>query len=114
MELNYQNFNEIGYEELCKLPGVGKATAGRIIAQRPFHRDADLSKVRGLGKGTLKKLGIANVKKRQKSIEKCLYHPYEGDDVEYPHHCFAYDTRNSRLDFFWRIPQNYRKYYEVD
>jgi predicted DNA-binding helix-hairpin-helix protein len=111
MEPNYQKFNEMSYKELCQLPGVGKTTAKRIIAQRPFRRDTDLFKVNGLGKGTLKKLGITKAVKQRK---KWLYHPYQGDGVEYPHDCFAYDTRSGQLDFFWRIPRKYRNYYTVD
>tara|TARA_R110002050_G_scaffold30267_4_gene77412 strand:+ start:25873 stop:26208 length:336 start_codon:yes stop_codon:yes gene_type:complete len=111
MELNYQNFNEMSYKELCQLSGVGQTTAKRIIAQRPFRQDSDLFKVRGLGKNTLKKLGIEKITKARK---KWMLHPRQGDNIEYPHDAFAYDTRNNKLDFFWRIPRQYRKYYTVD
>ncbi len=41
--------NEAGRDELCLLPGIGKAIADRIIAQRPFVSFEQLRRVRGFG-----------------------------------------------------------------
>jgi competence protein ComEA len=41
---------------LTTLPGVGPATAARIIAARPFHRVDDLLRVRGIGPRRLEAL----------------------------------------------------------
>jgi competence protein ComEA len=41
---------------LTTLPGVGPATAARIIAARPFHRIDDLLRVRGIGPRRLEAL----------------------------------------------------------
>jgi DNA uptake protein ComE-like DNA-binding protein len=34
-------------KELCKLPGVGRTTAKRILGFRPFRNNDDLFKVKG-------------------------------------------------------------------
>lgn len=44
LDLNYASLRE-----LQTLPGVGKVTAERIIAQRPFNSVDDLARVGGLG-----------------------------------------------------------------
>ena len=66
MKLNYKDFNKLTEKELCKLPGVGRTTTVRIIANRPYRSDNDLFKVKGLGKKTLKQLGIEKTKKKKK------------------------------------------------
>ena len=58
MKLNYKDFNKMTVKELCNLPGVGRTTAKRIAGMRPYRTDDDLFKVKGLGKKTLKGVGI--------------------------------------------------------
>ncbi len=108
-KLNYKDFNEMTHKKICELPGIGRTTATRIIANRPYRSDQDLFKIKGLGKATLEKLGIKKAKKERK---KWMYHPEEDDGILYPHSTFAYDTDNGKLDFFWRIPRERRKYFE--
>ena len=50
------NPNSASRDELLKLPGVGEATANRIIEGRPFQNANDLSRVPGIGPKTLEKL----------------------------------------------------------
>ncbi|MBK9035883.1 MAG: helix-hairpin-helix domain-containing protein [Myxococcales bacterium] len=54
------NLNTATAEQLEMLPGVGPAKAERIVAFRgkhgPFKRVADLRRVKGFGRKTLKKL----------------------------------------------------------
>jgi len=45
--------NEAGVEALTRLPGIGPALAGRIVAARPFATVDDLLRVRGIGPKTL-------------------------------------------------------------
>lgn len=104
MRLNYEDFNELSFNKLREIQGIGKSTAERIIAMRPFRCNNDLFKVRGLGKRTLQRIGIEKEKKERKTWITI-------DDVDYPHYCFAYDERSGKLDFFWRIPKEYRMYY---
>ena len=105
MKLNYKDFNDKPYNEICKIPGIGKKTATNIVAMRPFRSNNDLFKVTGLGPGTLKRVGIEKVKKPRKTW-------FTVDGVDYPHYCFAYDERYPDImDFFWRIPREYRLYY---
>jgi len=50
------NINTAARDELMLLPGIGEVMAIRIIEGRPFKRVEDLTKVSGIGEGTLKKL----------------------------------------------------------
>ncbi len=50
------NINTAARDELMLLPGIGEITANRIIEKRPFNKVEDLTKVSGIGEGTLKKL----------------------------------------------------------
>ncbi len=47
------NINNASKEELIKLPGVGGATADKIIANRPYKSADDLLKVQGIGEAKL-------------------------------------------------------------
>jgi len=49
------DINSASQEDLEKLPGVGEATAKKIIAGRPYQSVADLSKA-GVNKATLEKI----------------------------------------------------------
>jgi hypothetical protein len=102
MKLNYKDFNKLTEKELCKLPGVGRTTAKRILGFRPFRNNEDLFKVRGLGRKTLKDLGIQKTKKKKKKW-------FTIDGVDYPHTALAKDTRYGTVDLFWRIPKEHRK-----
>lgn len=108
MKLDYTDFNTLLIKELCKIPGIGRTTAKRVCAMRPFKTNNDLFKVRGLGKKTLSSVGIEKLKKERK---KWMKHPTQDDGVEYPHSCFARDHKTRQLDFFWRIPRERRLYY---
>ena len=68
MKLNYKDFNKLTEKELCKLPGVGRTTAKRVLGFRPFRNNEDLFKVKGLGKKTLKNLGKKLKRKRKNGI----------------------------------------------
>lgn len=52
--------NSADLSQLCRIKGIGKATAQRIIDHRekngPFKSLDDLTRVKGIGKGTLSKL----------------------------------------------------------
>lgn len=50
------NINTAARDELMLLPGIGETMANRIIEGRPFKRVEDLTKVSGIGDGTLEKL----------------------------------------------------------
>lgn len=104
MELNWTNFNEMSLSELCEIPGIGKKTAVRILVNRPFRSNDDLFKIKGLGKNTLKKLGIEKSKKQRRSW-------YLMDDgIEYPRSALAKNKITNKIDFFWRIPRDQREY----
>ena len=49
--------NTADLKTLAALPGVGRATAKRIIAARPFKSVKDLSKVKGMSKAKVEALG---------------------------------------------------------
>jgi hypothetical protein len=104
MKLSYKDFNEMTSKELGKLPGIGKKTVQNIISMRPFRSSDDLFKVRGLGKNTLKKVGIEKTKKMRKRW-------IDIDGVQYPHYSFAFHEVTGVMDFFWRIPREFRLYY---
>lgn len=105
---SFEDFNEISFEKLCVIPGIGNKTAKRIVGWRPFKSNDDLFKVKGLGKTTLKRLGIEKVKKQR---TKWMKNPSDNDGIEYPHSCFATDVKTNKIDFFWRIPRDRRLYY---
>jgi competence ComEA-like helix-hairpin-helix protein len=48
--------NSASYEELLKLPRIGKKLAERIMAHRPYENIDDLGKVSGIGPSTLERL----------------------------------------------------------
>jgi|TARA_R100001129_G_scaffold183541_1_gene166233 hypothetical protein len=102
MKLNYKDFNQMNKRELCKIPGVGRTTASRILGFRPFRSNDDLFKVKGLGRKTLKNLGIEKTKKKKKKW-------YTIDGVDYPDNCLAKDKRYGTIDFFWRIDKEHRE-----
>ena len=91
-------------KELRALPGVGKLTARNIVGMRPYRSSEDLFRVRGLGKNTLKKLGIEKKKKKRKRW-------IDVDGIQYPHYTFAFHEVTGVMDFFWRIPREFRLYY---
>lgn len=103
-QLNWSDFNEMTYERLRKIPGIGMKVADRIIACRPFRCNNDLFKVRGLGKSTLKKLGIEKTQKER--INWVMMY----DGIEYPKTCLAKNTLTNQIDFFWRIEKSRREY----
>lgn len=104
MKLSYKDFNKMNGKELGKLQGIGKKTVQNIIGMRPFRSNDDLFKVRGLGKNTLKNFGIEKKKKKRKKW-------IEIDGVLYPHYSFAFHEVTGVMDFFWRIPREFRLYY---
>lgn len=104
MKLSYKDFNKMNGKELGKLKGIGKKTVQNIIGMRPFRSNDDLFKVRGLGKNTLKNYGIEKKKKKRKKW-------IEIDGVMYPHYSFAFHEVTGVMDFFWRIPREFRLYY---
>ena len=104
MKLSYKDFNKMTAKELVKLPGIGKKTVDNIIGMRPFRSSDDLFKVRGLGKNTLKNFGIEKTKKQRKKW-------IEVDGIMYPHYSFAFHEETGVMDFFWRIPKEFRLYY---
>lgn len=104
MHLNWKDFNEIAYNKLCELPGIGKKAADRIIANRPFRSNNDLFKIKGLGSRTLNNLGIEKTKKERKS-----WYLME-DGLEYPSYALAKNILTGKIDFFWRISKDKREY----
>jgi len=103
-KLSYKDFNKFNDKELRALPGVGKLTAKNIVGMRPFRSSDDLFKVKGLGKNTLLKLGIEKTKKKRKKW-------IDVDGTMYPHYTFAFHEETGAMDFFWRIPKEFRLYY---
>lgn len=104
MKLSYKDFNKFNDKELRALPGVGRQTAKNIVGMRPFRSSDDLFKVKGLGKNTLKKFGIEKTKKKRKKW-------IEIDGIMYPHYSFGFHEVTGVMDFFWRIPKEFRLYY---
>ncbi len=104
VKLSYKDFNKMNDKELRALPGVGKNTAKNIVGMRPFRSSDDLFKVKGLGKNTLAKVGIEKTKKKRKKW-------IEVDEIMYPHYTFAFHEETGAMDFFWRIPKEFRLYY---
>lgn len=104
MDLNWRDFNEMAYNKICQLPGIGKKAAERIVANRPFRSNNDLFKIKGLGTRTLKKLGIEKTKKERKS-----WYLME-DGLEYPSYALARNILTGKIDFFWRIAKDKREY----
>lgn len=104
MQINWKDFNEMSLAELCKIPGIGKKVATRIISNRPFRSNNDLFKIKGLGNKTLNDLGIKKEKKQRRSW-------YLMDDgIEYPHSALARNKITNKIDFFWRMPREQREY----
>ena len=101
MKLNYKDFNKMTEKELCNLPGVGRTTAKRVLGFRPFRNNDDLFKVKGLGKKTLKNLGIEKTKKKKKKW-------FTIDGVDYPDYSLARDSKYGTIDLFWRVPKERR------
>jgi hypothetical protein len=104
MELNWKDFNEMSFAGICKLPGIGKKVAERIVSMRPFRGNNDLFKIKGLGARTLNRLGIEKIKKERKE-----WHLME-DGIEYPSYALARNILTNKIDFFWRIPKDKREY----
>jgi len=104
LKLSFRDFNKMNDKELRALPGVGKNTAKNIVGMRPFRSSDDLFKVKGLGKNTLAKVGIEKTKKKRKKW-------IDVDGVMYPHYTFAFHEETGAMDFFWRIPKEFRLYY---
>ncbi len=56
LEFGLVDINAADAEALCRLPGIGEKTAGKIIAYReengPFASEEELMAVRGIGPGT--------------------------------------------------------------
>ena len=103
-KLSYKDFNKFNDKELRALPGVGRLTAKNIVGMRPFRSSDDLFKVKGLGATTLKNLGIEKTKKKRKKW-------IDVDGTMYPHYTFAFHEETGAMDFFWRIPKEFRLYY---
>jgi hypothetical protein len=102
--MSWEDFNELSFVEMCKLPGIGKKTATRIDCNRPFRCNNDLFKIKGLGKNILKNLGIEREKKlRMKWMTM-------DDGIDYPYSCLARHTETGKVDFFWRISKEKREY----
>lgn len=104
VKLSFRDFNKMDDKELRALPGVGKNTAKNIVGMRPFRSSDDLFKVKGLGKNTLAKVGIEKTKKKRKKW-------IDVDGTMYPHYTFAFHEETGAMDFFWRIPKEFRLYY---
>ncbi len=104
MELNWKDFNEMPFNNICKLQGIGKKVAERIVSMRPFRSNNDLFKIKGLGARTLNRLGIEKEKKERKSWILM------DDGIEYPSYALATNILTNKIDFFWRIPKDKREY----
>lgn len=105
--LSYQDFNTLDEKALCKLGGIGKLVAKRIILNRPFRTNKDILKIKGLGKNTLVKLGV-ELKTRRKR-DKTTY-IVDGEVVDVSSLAYAKDVITGKIDYFWRIDKFNRQY----
>lgn len=105
--ISYEYFNVMDADELTKLDGIGKLVAKRIILNRPFRTNKDLLKIKGLGKQTLTKLGIVLSTRAKK--DKTEYF-MDNVLVDVSTRAYAKNTNTGKVDYFWRIPREYRQY----
>jgi len=105
--MTYEDFNELNIDQLMCMDGIGKTTAKRLVAMRPYRSNDDLFKVKGLGKTTLKRMGIEKSVKERKQW-------FNVDGTDYPMAAVARHKDTKKIDLFWRIPKEDREYLELD
>lgn len=105
--LTYEDFNTLEEKNMCKLEGIGKLVAKRIVANRPYRSNKDLLKIKGLGKKTLENLGVILTTKPKK--DKTQYF-MDGELIDVSTLAYAINTHTKKVDFFWRIPKEFREY----